>query len=118
MVRGAVPIPVVSATDTSSAPISNRVAVISATLDGLTSGPSYGQPSATETYPRTRMFFVLASATIGLMRSRDSAIVQLVLALENDSVAAAKRETSVVVADLDSEPGESAGTPVASMILT
>jgi hypothetical protein len=64
------------------------------------------------------MFFDLASVTIGLIRSKDSAMVQLVLAFENDSVAAAKREISVVVADLDSEPGESAGTPVASMILT
>ena len=48
-VLGPVPIPVVSATETSSAPISNSVAVISATLEGATSEPSYGQPSATET---------------------------------------------------------------------
>ena len=38
--RGAVPMPVVSATETSSQPISRREAVSSATLWGFTSGPS------------------------------------------------------------------------------
>ena len=38
----------------------------------------------------------LARATIGLHRSRDSAIVQFVLALEKASVAAVKMEISIV----------------------
>jgi len=42
-VRGAVPMPVESATDTSSAPISRSDVVISATFEGETLGPSKGQ---------------------------------------------------------------------------
>ena len=89
----------VSATETSSAPISSNVAVISATFAGDTSGPSYGQPIATDTYPRTRISRDFARATIGLHRSSDSAIVQLVFALENASVAAVKRDTSIELDD-------------------
>ena len=94
--RIAVPIPVVSATETSSTPISSKALVMVATFEGGTSGPSYGQPSATDTYPRTRIPWDLASETIGLHRFSDSCIVQLVFALENASVAAAKSDISVV----------------------
>ena len=94
-VRGAVPIPVVSATETSSQPISSNVAVISATLCGSTSGPSYGQPRATDTYPRARMPLSLAIARIGLHLSRDSWMLQFVFLIEKLSVAAAKSEISV-----------------------
>lgn len=42
------------------------------------------------------MFLDFASDTIGLQRSRDSAIEQLVLAFEKASVAAVNNETSIV----------------------
>lgn len=45
------------------------------------------------------MLWDLARATIGLQRSRDSAMEQLVFALENASVAAAKRDISVEKGD-------------------
>ena len=42
----------------------------------------------------------------------------MVLALENDSVAAVKKDTSVRVAGFDSVPGDSAVAPSESMMLT
>ncbi len=47
-VRGAVPMPVVSPSEISSAPISRSDVAISATLCGSTSYPSKGQPSTTD----------------------------------------------------------------------
>jgi hypothetical protein len=51
-----------------------------------------------------------ASSMIGVQRSKDSAIVQLVFFCENVSVAAAKSEISVVLAVLD---GDGSGVDIA-----
>lgn len=49
----------------------------------------------------------LASDTMGSQRLRDSAIVQLVLALEKASVAAVKREISILGRVIDADGAES-----------
>ena len=56
------------------------------------------------------MGLALARSMIGLQRERDSAIVQLVLVREKVSVAAAKREISVVFCWGGMGAGEDAGS--------
>ena len=83
----------VSATPTCSTPMSRISRATSPTLSGVTS-PWYGQPSAQEIAPRTRIPALVAAAATGRKRSIDSAMLQLMFRCENASLAAPKTTTS------------------------
>ena len=87
------PTPIVSQTPQWSTPISLIRRTTRSTSSALTS-PWYGQPSATETAPRTLMPWPCAAATTGRKRSMLSAIEQLMFFWLNASVAAAKTTIS------------------------
>ncbi len=87
------PIPIVSPTETSAQPISTRRAETRATASGETA-PSYGQPNAHDTYPRTRIPAAVARARTGAKRAKDSSIEAFTFRRLNVSDAAVKTAIS------------------------
>src|SRR5919202_3912486 len=82
-----VPTPIVSPRTTSSTPSSNRRVATGSTCVGDT-GPSYGQPNATEMYARTRAPVGCAPSMTVRASSSDCSIERLMLARLKLSVAA------------------------------